>query len=77
MTSAEAAKYLSVNQATLVRWARAGAVPSHKLPGGRHLRFHTAELDIAMGLDIDAASERARNPHFTRPTQAPDEEDAA
>jgi len=77
LSTAQAAVYLSVNPKTLRRWAKAGMVPFHRLPGGRDLRFHTAELDAFLGLDIDSASQRARNTDFTRPREEPDDEAAA
>jgi len=77
MSTAEAAEYLGVKPATLRGWAKRELVPYHKLPGGRDLRFHPAELDAAMGLDVDAAAQHVRNTDFTRPPEQPDEEDAA
>jgi excisionase family DNA binding protein len=68
MTTDEAAAYLGVKPATLRGWVRAGLIPHHRLPGGRVLRFHPAELDAAMGLDIAAAA--ARSSGFTGDPEA-------
>jgi excisionase family DNA binding protein len=59
MTTDQAAAYLACKPDTLRGWVREGLVPFHKLPGGRHLRFHTAELDAAMGLDVDGVTARS------------------
>lgn len=59
MTTNEAAEYLGVKPATLRGWARAGIVPNHRLPGGRERRYHSAELDAALGLDVEGAARRS------------------
>lgn len=47
VTAAEAANFLSINRLTLMRMARAGAVPAHPLGNGlrRVWRFLLSELD--------------------------------
>lgn len=47
LTAAEAAAYLRVAPRTLVRWARRGLVPAHRLSGARRStwRFRRDELD--------------------------------
>lgn len=48
LTRAEAAAYARVSLATLDRWASAGKITRHRTPGGRGVRFTTADLDRAM-----------------------------
>jgi excisionase family DNA binding protein len=55
MTSDEAAAYLKTTRDTILKWCREGRIPAHRLPGQRAYRFHAAELDAALGLDVDAA----------------------
>jgi excisionase family DNA binding protein len=64
MTTEQAAEYLGVAPTTLRDWARAGTIPSHRLPGSSLYRYHPDELDAALGLDPEART--TRSPDFTR-----------
>ena len=55
MLTDEAADYLGVRPVTLRKWCREGLIPVHRFPGSRIYRFHAAELDAALGLDVEAA----------------------
>jgi excisionase family DNA binding protein len=50
MTAREAAAYLKVAPRTLVRWARNGLIPAHRLSGMTRVtwRFRRAELDAML-----------------------------
>ena len=50
LTTSDAAQYLAIRPATLRAWVKAGKVPAHRMVGTRQLRYHTHELDQAMGL---------------------------
>jgi excisionase family DNA binding protein len=60
MTSSEAALYLRVAPRTLVRWARAGKIPAHRLSGTARCtwRFRRAELDAMLGASSGVLAER-------------------
>ena len=51
LTAREAAAYLKVAQRTLVRWARSGRIPAHKLSGLSRVtwRFRRSEIDAMLG----------------------------
>jgi excisionase family DNA binding protein len=59
-----AAKFLSVEPITIVRWARAGRIPAHPLGGGprRKWRFLLSELDEWMKSEVDSPR-RPRRPN--------------
>jgi excisionase family DNA binding protein len=50
LTSAEAAAHLKVAPRTLVRWARNGKIPAHRLSGTARVtwRFRRTELDAML-----------------------------
>jgi excisionase family DNA binding protein len=50
LTAAEAALYLKVATRTLVRWARSGRIPAHRLSGLSRVtyRFLRSELDAKL-----------------------------
>ncbi len=58
LTAAMAAALLPVHVEHLRRMVRAGRVPSHRLPGGRELRFFRDEL--VAWLQAQPAAETAR-----------------
>lgn len=47
LTTAEAAAYLGLNQATIRRWADDKTITGYTTPGG-HRRFRVADLDKVM-----------------------------
>jgi excisionase family DNA binding protein len=51
LTSTEAAAHLKVAPRTLVRWARGGLIPAHRLSGSARVtwRFLRSELDAMLG----------------------------
>jgi excisionase family DNA binding protein len=50
LTAAEAAAHLKVAPRTLVRWARRGSIPAHRLSGTGRItwRFRRSELDAKL-----------------------------
>jgi excisionase family DNA binding protein len=50
LTAPEAAQYLRIAHRTLVRWARCGQIPAHRLSGMARVtwRFRRAELDAML-----------------------------
>jgi excisionase family DNA binding protein len=60
MTAAEAALYLRVAPRTLVRWARNGVIPGHRLSGLSRVtwRFLRSELDAKLSGSSGALAER-------------------
>ena len=50
MTATEAAQYLRVQPRTILKWAKAGTIPAHRLSGCKRVtwRFLKSELDSAM-----------------------------
>jgi len=60
LTAAEAAAHLKVTPRTLVRWARGGRVPAHKLSGTGRItwRFLRSELDAMLGASSVGSAER-------------------
>jgi excisionase family DNA binding protein len=50
LTAAEAAAYLKIAPRTLVRWAKEGRVPAHRLSGLSRVtwRFQRSELDAML-----------------------------
>jgi excisionase family DNA binding protein len=51
LTASEAAEHLKVAHRTLVRWARNGKIPAHRLSGTVRCtyRFRQSELDAMLG----------------------------
>ncbi|MGO9576232.1 MAG: helix-turn-helix domain-containing protein [Terriglobales bacterium] len=60
LTAAEAAAHLKIATRTLVRWARSGQVPAHKLSGTARCtwRFRRSELDAMLGASSVGPAER-------------------
>jgi excisionase family DNA binding protein len=60
MTAREAAAYLRVSHRTLVRWARNGLIPAHRLSGLSRVtwRFRRAELDAMLCASSGARAEQ-------------------
>jgi excisionase family DNA binding protein len=60
LTAREAAAHLKVAHRTLVRWARAGQVPAHKLSGTGRItwRFLRSELDAMLCASSEGPTER-------------------
>lgn len=60
MNAREAAQYLRVAHRTLVRWARSGRVPAHKLSGLSRVtyRFRRSELDAMLGASSVGSAEQ-------------------
>ena len=49
LTAAQLAEILAIPTATVWKWARAGQVPSIRLPGGRaFVRFDLAEVEAVL-----------------------------
>lgn len=48
LTTAEVAERLRVSRMTVSRWVRAGQIRAIRLPGGRALRFHPADVDAIL-----------------------------
>jgi excisionase family DNA binding protein len=50
LTSAEAGAYLKISSRTVVRWARNGQIPAHRLSGTGRItwRFLRSELDAKL-----------------------------
>lgn len=49
MTRDEVAAYLRISKPTVDRWAKAGRLIKHTVPGTRAVRFDRAEVDAANG----------------------------
>jgi excisionase family DNA binding protein len=60
LTSTEAAAHLKVAPRTLVRWARNGLIPAHRLSGTGRItwRFLRSELDAKLHESSSAHAER-------------------
>ena len=60
LTAREAAAYLKVKPRTLVRWARSGRVPAHRLSGTGRItwRFLRSELDAMLCASSAGPAER-------------------
>lgn len=60
LTSGEAAQYLKIAPRTLVRWARCGRIPAHRLSGTARCtwRFLRSELDAMLGTSSVGPAER-------------------
>jgi excisionase family DNA binding protein len=60
LTAREAAAYLKVKPRTLVRWARRGLVPAHRLSGTGRItwRFLRSELDAMLCRSSVGSAER-------------------
>ena len=59
LTAAEAAEYLKVSRRSIVKWARRGHIPAHRLSGGRHTwRFLRSELDAMLTASSVVSAER-------------------
>ena len=50
LTATEAAQYLKVQPRTILKWAKQGSIPAHRLSGAQRVtwRFLKSELDRAM-----------------------------
>lgn len=59
LTAAEAGAYLKVSPRTLVRWARSGTVPGHRLSGTARCtwRFLRSELDAKLAVSSVGSAE--------------------
>lgn len=44
----QAAKYLGITQATLIRWKKLGRVPCEQLPGSTKVTYFKSQLKAAM-----------------------------
>jgi excisionase family DNA binding protein len=60
LTSAEAARLLSIHPVTLLRWAREGSVPHRKL--GRKVVFRASELNSWYATSYTKSAVRAAQP---------------
>ena len=60
LTAAEAAAHLKVAHRTLVRWARKGSIPAHRLSGTGRItwRFLRSELDGMLGASSVGSAEQ-------------------
>lgn len=60
LTAREAAAYLKVAHRTLVRWARSGQIPAHRLSGTGRItwRFLRSELDAMLGASSVGSADR-------------------
>ena len=60
LTSTEAAAHLKVAPRTLVRWARSGLIPAHRLSGFARVtwRFRREELDAMLSASSRGPAER-------------------
>lgn len=60
LTAAEAAAHLKVAHRTLVRWARTGNIPAHRLSGTGRItwRFLRSELDAMLGASSVGSAEQ-------------------
>lgn len=60
MNAREAAAYLKVAPRTLVRWARTGRIPAHRLSGTGRVtwRFLRSELDAMLCASSSGPAER-------------------
>lgn len=60
LTAREAAAHLKVAPRTLVRWARGGRIPAHRLSGTGRItwRFLRSELDAMLGASSVGSAER-------------------
>lgn len=60
LTAAEAAAHLKVAPRTLVRWARTGLIPAHRLSGLARVtwRFRRSELDAMLCASSRGPAER-------------------
>jgi excisionase family DNA binding protein len=60
LTAAEAAAHLKVAPRTLVRWARMGRIPAHRLSGTGRItwRFLRSELDGMLGASSVGSAEQ-------------------
>ncbi len=60
LTAAEAAAHLKVAPRTLVRWARSGTAPAHRLSGTSRVtwRFLRSELDAMLGASSVGSAEK-------------------
>lgn len=59
LTAKEAADYLKVSRRSVVKWARSGRIPAHRLGGGRHTwRFLRSELDGMLAASSVVSAER-------------------
>lgn len=61
LTAREAAAHLKVSPRTLVRWARSGLIPAHRLSGTGRItwRFLRSELDAMLGASSGPAEREA------------------
>lgn len=61
LTATEAAQYLKVQPRTVLKWAKAGTIPAHRLSGAKRItwRFLRAELEGYM-LNPPSAAELGR-----------------
>jgi excisionase family DNA binding protein len=50
LTAREAAEYLRVAHRTVLKWAKTGRIPAHRLSGTHHVtyRFRATELDAML-----------------------------
>jgi excisionase family DNA binding protein len=61
-TAREASAYLKIAHRTLVRWAKSGQIPAHRLSGTGRItwRFLRSELDAMLGASsVDSAGREA------------------
>jgi excisionase family DNA binding protein len=60
LTAREAAAYLKIAPRTLVKWAKTGRIPAHRLSGTGRItwRFLRSELDAMLCASSEAPAER-------------------
>jgi excisionase family DNA binding protein len=59
LTAKAAAESLKVSHRSVVKWARSGRIPAHRLCGGRHTwRFLRSELDAMLAASSVVPAER-------------------
>jgi excisionase family DNA binding protein len=62
LTSQEAAQHLRVKHRTILKWAKAGIIPAHRLSGAKRItwRFLKSELDAMLALPSAAEHRRVQ-----------------
>jgi excisionase family DNA binding protein len=49
----QAAEFLGITQATLIRWKKQGKVPYHQLPGSSKITFYKSQLRAALQRNVN------------------------
>lgn len=55
VTTAQAARFLGVSEASIIRWANRGDIP-HVRTGAGHRRFRLGDLDLFLNAGSNSAS---------------------